>query len=83
MIKSTFSAVVEPGRPALKLIVKQFGPDILCSDGQLDRPKLAKIIFEDESKRRVLNTCTHPYIKTAMMTEAVKYFLRGKSAKYV
>ena len=69
--------VVEPGQPALKQIVKNFGNDVLLPTGQLDRAKLAEIIFFNESKRRVLNKCTHPYIKRAMMFEALKHFLKG------
>lgn len=71
--------MVEPGKPALKLIVQHFGDDALQSDGSLDRKKIAAIIFEDETKRRVLNQCTHPYIQRAMIWEAVKYFLKGDS----
>lgn len=69
--------VVEPGKPALKLIVKHFGADILQCDGALDRKKLSRVIFEDESKRRILNQCTHPYIQKSMMWQIVKYFLKG------
>ena len=70
--------MVEPGKPVLKLIEKNFGSDVLLSSGHLDRVKMGKIIFEDESKRRILNSCTHPYIRRAMMLEALKHFLRGK-----
>lgn len=70
--------MVEPGKPALGLIVQHFGDGILQSDGSLDRKKLAAIIFEDESKRRILNQCTHPYIRKATLWEIVKYFLKGK-----
>lgn len=69
--------VVKPGKPALKLIVKHFGADILQRDGKLDRKKLSRVVFEDESKRRVLNQCTHPYIQKSMMWQIVKYFLKG------
>ncbi len=70
--------VVEPGKSALKLIVKQFGNEVLQSDGTLDRKKLGKLIFEDESKRYTLNKCTLPYIQRAMIWEIIKYFLKGK-----
>lgn len=69
--------VVQPGRPALKCIVAQFGEEVLQEDGTLDRKKVARIIFEDESKRHVLNQCTHPYIQRAMMWQVAKYFLTG------
>ena len=70
-------AVVEPGRPAWKLIKTHFGRDVLLPDGHLDRPKLAGIIFQDEQKRRLLNTCTHPYIRKAMLWQVFRHFIKG------
>ncbi|CAH1767105.1 4092_t:CDS:2 [Entrophospora sp. SA101] len=43
--------VVEPGRPAYKLVVKKFSKDILNENGTLNRAKLGDIIFADEKKR--------------------------------
>lgn len=42
-------------------IVEAFGSKIV-SNGNLDRKKLADIIYEDEEKRRLLNECTFGYI---------------------
>lgn len=57
----TARAVVEPGSPCLKELVRAFGEDIVRKDGSLDRKKLARLAFEG---RRVveLNAITHPYI---------------------
>lgn len=52
----------EPGEESYELIVENFGKDVLDRDGQLDRPKLASIVFEDEAKRQILNQCTHPQV---------------------
>lgn len=52
----------EPGEKSYELIVEAFGKDILDSEGRLDRPKIASIVFEDESKRQALNQCTHPQV---------------------
>ena len=82
MVRGTYDhdiqTVVEPGRPALKLIIQHFGEEVLLEDGRLDRKKVAGIIFENESKRNLLNRCTHPYIQKAMMWEVVKSFLKGE-----
>ncbi|RBP46730.1 dephospho-CoA kinase [Garciella nitratireducens] len=51
---------VEPGKPALKKIVKIFGESILNKDGTLNRKLLAKMIFNDEKKRELLNNIVHP-----------------------
>ena len=65
----------------MKLIVSQFGDEVLQSDGTLDRKKLGQIIFEDESKRHALNKCTHPYIRRAMIWEIIKYFFKGEAQR--
>ena len=59
------------------MIVDNFGQEILLEDGHIDRKKLGQIIFQDESKRRVLNRCTHPSIQRAMIWQVVKHFLQG------
>ncbi|XP_038047355.1 dephospho-CoA kinase domain-containing protein-like [Patiria miniata] len=69
--------VVEPNKPSWKLIVKHFGSGILQEDGTIDRPKLGGIIFGDAEKRRLLNSCTHPFIQKEMMWRVFKYFLKG------
>lgn len=43
-------------------IVKEFGQDILNEEGELDRKKLAKIIYESSLMREKLNGCTFRYI---------------------
>lgn len=78
-IMSTSHVVVEPGRAAWKMIVNNFGYDILLEDGHIDRKKLGQIVFQDEARRQILNRCTHPYIQRAMLWQVVKHFLRGKS----
>ena len=79
LLFGVFCVVVEPGRSAWKMIVKNFGYEILLEDGHIDRQKLGQIIFQDEAKRKTLNHCTHPYIQRAMLWQVVKHFLRGKS----
>ena len=54
--------VVMPGKPAWKEIVRAFGEEILFEDRSLDRKKLGGIVFQDASKRVVLEEATHPRI---------------------
>ncbi len=54
--------VVEPNKPAWRHIVDYFGPEILSSDGTVNRFALAKIVFSDEKRRKVLEGFTHPRI---------------------
>ncbi len=52
---------VEPGSAALVDIVREFGDRVL-SEGRLDRPALAAIVFEDDDARRRLNAIVHPTV---------------------
>ncbi|XP_046841306.1 dephospho-CoA kinase domain-containing protein-like [Xenia sp. Carnegie-2017] len=69
--------VVEPGRPAWKRILKNFGKDILMLNGEINRTLLGEIIFADENKRRILNRCTHPAIRKAVFFRLLKLFFQG------
>lgn len=54
--------VVVPGTEAHAAIVREFGRDILCPDGAIDRGKLGAIVFADPAARRRLEAITHPAI---------------------
>lgn len=54
--------VVGKGTDGLKLVVRHFGKEIVNSDGELDRGKLASIVFSDEHKRQLLNSIVHPLV---------------------
>lgn len=44
------------------VIVKEFGEDFLLDNGDLDRKKLAKKIFNDSKSKEALDKITHPII---------------------
>jgi dephospho-CoA kinase len=69
--------VVEPGRRAYNLIRKYFGDEILNADGTIDRPKLGSIIFADSDKRKVLNSCVHPYVRLEMLKQVLWHWMSG------
>ena len=54
--------VVEPGTPALAAILDRFGMRVL-KDGQLDRARLAEIVFADPIARRDLEQIVHPAVR--------------------
>jgi len=58
----TAREVVEPGTSGLKRIVEAFGEKVLLSDGKLNRSKLGGIVFQDETKRQLLNSIVHPLV---------------------
>ncbi|HQQ41105.1 MAG TPA: dephospho-CoA kinase, partial [Clostridia bacterium] len=51
-------------------VVALFGSEILAQDGEIDRKKLAGIVFADEEKRRQLNAIVHPYVIETMFSRA-------------
>jgi dephospho-CoA kinase len=54
--------LMEPGRPAWEKVVARFGRKILRPDQTIDRPGLARIIFNDEEARLFLNRLIHPLV---------------------
>ncbi|MFC4409816.1 dephospho-CoA kinase [Chungangia koreensis] len=69
--------VVEKGEPTLQMIVETFGEEVLLPDGKLDRPKLGTIIFNDPSKRKMLNDIMHPAIRAEMLRQRDEYLSNG------
>lgn len=53
-----------PGQPVLAAMVERFGPDILASDGSLDRQAVADIVFSDGAALADLNGIVHPAVGT-------------------
>ncbi len=54
--------VVAAGTPGLAAVVARFGATVLGADGELDRPALAAIVFDDEAARADLNAIVHPLV---------------------
>ena len=54
--------VVRKDEPAWRDIVEHFGDGVLGPDGEIDRPKLAQIVFSDPDERVFLEKATHPRI---------------------
>lgn len=50
-------------------IVDSFGTDILRNDGEIDRKKLAGIVFSDKNELKKLNYITHKHIFEKMREE--------------
>lgn len=66
-----------PGNAAYNSVVDMFGNGILCEDGQIDRPVLAKIIFENSNKRMVLNSIVHPLVKKTIVEKITELKISG------
>ncbi len=55
-------SVILPQRPAWKKIIRLFGKDFLRNDLTIDRGKLSKIVFTNQTLLKKLNEITHPEI---------------------
>jgi dephospho-CoA kinase len=55
-------ALQRAGEPVFDAMVEAFGPDIVGPDGELDRPKVASIVFSDAEKLKQLNAIVHPAV---------------------
>lgn len=62
---------VRRGAPAYNEIVEHFGDEVLKEDGEIDRPKLAGVVFNNPEERDFLNRTTHPRI-FEMMAERLR-----------
>lgn len=58
----TAREVVAKGTAGLAEIIKHFGDEVLLSNGELDRKKMAAIVFADDAKRKELNSIVHPRV---------------------
>ncbi len=55
---------VEPGSVGLTQLQREFGDEIITSDGELDRPALRALIFQDAKKRKTVDGILHPIIRS-------------------
>ncbi len=55
--------VVKKDKPAWHKIVEHFGRDILLPGGEINRPLLGDIVFNNPVKKEILNDIVHPFVK--------------------
>ena len=51
--------LMQPGNVVYDRIVSGFGAEVLLADGQLNRPKIAEIVFNDPDRLKHLNAIVH------------------------
>ena len=59
-------AVIDKNSPGYKSIVDYFGSKITDSNGLIDRAFLRKEAFDDDKKKKVLESIIHPLVKDLM-----------------
>ena len=58
-----------PGEHAYEKIVKHFGIEILLEDGSIDREKLGRLVFQNETELAALNAIVHPAVKQYILED--------------
>jgi dephospho-CoA kinase len=53
---------VEPGTAGHDMLVEAFGTEVITSSGDVDRERLAQIVFADPEARRRLESIVHPEV---------------------
>ncbi len=66
---ATVKALQRPGEAVFEAMVAHFGPDIVGADGELDRPAIAAIVFNDEDQLKALNEIVHPAVRVSMQEQ--------------
>ena len=69
--------VVQPGQTAYNNIVAAFGTDILLPDGNLDRPLMRSIVFDDPKKRRLLSGAIGSQIQREIFVQLFSSWCSG------
>jgi dephospho-CoA kinase len=62
---------LRPGTETYEEVVRAFGRKILHADGEIDRSRLAGIVFAEPALREKLERIVHPYVRRRL-TEAVE-----------
>jgi dephospho-CoA kinase len=85
---------MRPGGPAYDEVVDGFGPEILRSDGAIDRARLGAIVFHDPDALRRLEAAVHPAViaevdrrieqagEPIVVVEAIKLIEAGMHRSY-
>jgi dephospho-CoA kinase len=62
---------VAPGSEGLRAVVARFGPEMLTEEGQLDRKRLAELVFHNPRERAALEAIVHPIV-AQLSREAIR-----------
>ena len=68
--------IVEVGKPALHELDRNFD-DVILPDGNLNRRKIADIIFSDNSQLKLFNSIVYPYILYTVISQVSSYIFEG------
>jgi len=67
-----------PGTDVFNAIVEHFGEGVVADDGNLNRPAIAAIVFNDKDELDVLNGLVHPAVRKEMADRREALAATGK-----
>ena len=70
--------MIEPGEPAYHEIAREFGSEVVASNGYVNRAKLGAIVFADPAKLARLNAIIHPHVEVAALRQLDEWAHSGK-----
>ena len=74
-----YHSMLTPPSPCLEALRSAFGDGIFTADGELDRKKLAAIVFSDEEKLELLNETVLSMVIGEARSSFAEYEAAGKS----
>jgi len=72
---------LEAGSPGLSQVVEAFGASVLDENGELNRQKLAEVVFNSPKERKDLEAIVHPIVRR-LATQALATIPEGSIAIY-
>jgi dephospho-CoA kinase len=72
--------LVSPGSQALAEVEREFGADVIGPTGELDRQKLARIVFQNQGARQRLEGILHPRIRSVWLAAIQNWRAEGRKA---
>jgi dephospho-CoA kinase len=75
-------AAVARGTPALEEIARALGPEAVGPDGELDRKRVAVLVFADAAARARLEAIVHPAVREAARAEAGRLAAQGHALAF-
>ncbi|MDO5551187.1 MAG: dephospho-CoA kinase, partial [Lachnospiraceae bacterium] len=76
-------ALMEPGQAGYQQVVEALGTSFLKENGSIDRPALARIIFQDQTAKAAVDQITHPLVWKAVEEELEAALQEGYPAAVV
>jgi dephospho-CoA kinase len=73
---------MKPGETSYQEIVSNFGTGILEENQEINRQKLADIVFQNDEKLKLLNSIIHPFVHNYVL-RVIEDVKQNKSANYI